>query len=357
MRSGYGRLSLAALARALPTPGTAHAREKRLHRFLRNRRLDFRVVSDGLAPLLLPAGRRFCPILLDQTKSGSTQALVAAVPYGGRALPLGCYTFDYPLTEPALRSQNELEHIFLLDLESSFPSGVIPIWVGDRGYARSLLLEQNQKETRVFVIRGRRGTVVTYKGQRQKLGELRAPANRAIRYSQVRYHAQREVPVDIIAYRDGGYEEPWYLLVPAGSAGWLKTEDVVALYRERMQIEQSFRDFKTHLGLRGLDLQVDISARMGRLLLAFCLVYILCVLLGDSPLGEQAREVFEIPRRRARHGTTRTLSFLSIATLMLSHPVWAEKSRALLVKIALRAILKKPLLSPSRIFLPRTKAP
>ncbi len=282
VRSGYGRLSLAALARALPTPGTAHAREKRLHRFLRNPRLDFRVVSDGLAPLLLPARQRFCPILLDQTQSGSTQALVAAVPYGGRALPLGCYTFDYPLTEPALKSQNELEHIFLLDLESSFPPGVIPVWSGDRGYARSLLLEQNETERRVFVIRGRPGTVVTDQGHRQKLGELRVSANQAIRYSHIRYHAQREVPVDIIAYWDPGYEEPWYLLVPAGSEGWLKTEEVVLLYRERMQIEQSFRDFKTHLGLRGLDLQVEIAARMGRLLLAFCLVYILCVLLGDS---------------------------------------------------------------------------
>lgn len=132
---------------------------------------------------------------------------------------------------------------------------------------------------------------------------------------------------------------------------------VVLLYRERMQIEQSFRDFKTHLGLRGLALQVDVAARMGRLLLAFCLVYILCILLGDSPLGEQARKAFEIPRRHARHGTTRTLSFLSIAMIMLSHPAWAEKARALLVKIALQAIWKQPLLSPSRISLPRAKGP
>jgi hypothetical protein len=41
VRSGQGRLSLAALARALPTQGTAHAQENRLHRFLKNSRLDF----------------------------------------------------------------------------------------------------------------------------------------------------------------------------------------------------------------------------------------------------------------------------------------------------------------------------
>jgi hypothetical protein len=93
LRSGQGHLSLAALARALPTEGTAHAREKRLHRFLKNPRLDFRTVTDSLA----------------------------AVPYAGRALPLGCYTFAYPLTELALKSQNQLEHIFLLDTEISLP--------------------------------------------------------------------------------------------------------------------------------------------------------------------------------------------------------------------------------------------
>ncbi|MBI1874640.1 MAG: hypothetical protein HYS05_12270, partial [Acidobacteria bacterium] len=48
-RSGHGRLSLGALFRVLPTAGTAHAREKRLRRFLENPRLDPRGVTGGLA--------------------------------------------------------------------------------------------------------------------------------------------------------------------------------------------------------------------------------------------------------------------------------------------------------------------
>ena len=87
-----------------------------------------------------------------------------------------------------------------------------------------------------------------------------------------------------------------------------------------MQIEQSFRDFKTHLGFRGLKLQTNIAPRMGRLLLAFCIAYVLCGLLGDSALGKQAKEVFEIPRYTPRHGATRTPSALSVAMLLLSHP-------------------------------------
>jgi hypothetical protein len=357
VRSGQGRLSLATLARALPTEGTAHSREKRLHRFLKNSRLDFRTVTGSLAAILLPPGRRFCPVILDQTQSGSAQALLAAVPYAGRALPVGCYTFAYPLTEPALQSQNQLEHIFLLDTEASLPSEVIAVWIGDRAYARSLLLQQSEQEQRPYIIRGRKETIVTHQGQRMKLAHLHAPPRKALRYEQVLYHAQRKVPVDVIVYEDPTYGEPWYLLVPVAYRPLLKTDRVVELYRERMQIEQSFRDFKTHLGLRGLNLQIDIAPRMGRLLLAFCLAYVLCILLGESPLGEEARKGFEIPRRIPRHGTRRTLSALSIAMLILSHPAWVERAIALLLKTIWKAIAQRPLLSPTHLYLPPTTGP
>jgi hypothetical protein len=357
VQSGQGRLSLAALARALPTEGTAHSREKRLHRFLKNSRLDFRTVTGSLAAILLPPGKRFCPVILDQTKSGSAQALLAAVPYAGRALPLGCYTFAYPLTDPAVKSQNQLEHIFLLDTEISLPLGVIAVWIADRAYARSLLLQQSEQEQRPYIVRGRKETIITYQGRRMKLGQLYAPPGKPLRYQNVFYHAHRKVPVDVIVYYDPTYQEPWYLLVPVAYRNLLETELVVNLYRERMQIEQSFRDFKTHLGLRGLNLQIDIAARMGRLLLAFCLAYILCVLLGESSLGQQARKGFEIPRHTARHGTRRTLSALSIAMLILSHPAWVERAIALLLKVIWRASQQRPLLSRTQLYLPQGRGP
>ena len=357
VRSGQGRLSLGVLARALPTEGTAHAREKRLDRFLKNSRLDFRTVTGSLATLLLPGGRRFCPVLLDQTKSGSAQALLAAVPYAGRALPLGCYTFAYPLAEPALKSQNQLEHVFLLDMEASFPAGLIPVWIGDRAYARSVLLHQNEQERRPYILRGRRETLITYQDRRMKLGQIPAPPGKLLRYENVLYHAQRKVPVDVIVYYDRSYQEPWYLLTPVAYRNLLPTQLVFALYGERMQIEQSFRDFKTHLGLRGLNLQVEIAPRMGRLLLAFCWAYILCVLLGQSPLGEEARSYFEIPRQTPRHGTRRTLSTLSMAMLILSHPAWVKRAIALLLNIIWKATARRALLSPTQIYLPHALGP
>ncbi len=147
------------------------------------------------------------------------------------------------------------------------------------------------------------------------------------------------------------------MLVPVAYRKLLETDLVVDLYRERMQIEQSFRDFKTHLGLRGLNLQIDIAPRMGRLLLAFCLAYILCVLLGESFLGQQARRAFELPRHSPRHGTRRTLSALSIAMLILSHPAWVQRAIALLLKVIWKASRQRALLSVTPLYLPQTLGP
>lgn len=336
-RSGHGRLSLAALYRVLPTAGTPHAREKRLHRMLNNRRLDPRGVTDGLARLIFGhRGRGLWPILFDQTACGTTQALLAGVPFQGRALPLALYTFEYPWQERAAGSQNILEHVFLLDLEDALPAGVRGVFIGDRGYARARLLRESQRERRLYVIRGRGGTQVEDQGRRMKLRELPCEAGRAVRYRAVFYQARERVPVDVVAFHDPAFQEPWWLLVPAGCEAILPTEMVVKLYRERMQVEQSFRDFKTHLGLRGLQLKVRVAERMGRLLLAFTIAYCLFLVLGVSREAAQARRDLEVPRRRPRHGTVRTLSVLSVAMQMLSHPRWRRQACSRLHAIAAR---------------------
>jgi DDE family transposase len=356
-RSGAGLLTLAALYRVLPSAGHPHSRENRLRRFLDNPRLEGRAVSTGLARLLFrPGPRRFVPILFDQTQAGATQALVVAVPFQGRALPLAVWTFTYPWRDRA-PSQNTFEEWCLTGVEASLPPGVIPVWIGDRGYARARLLGRCRREGRLFLLRGRGGTRVEYAGQSRKLKELPAPAEAPVRYPHVLYHATQRIPVDVVAYHDPAFREPWYLLVPANSAALWTPAAIVALYRERMQIEQSFRDFKTHLGLRGLRLQVRIAERMGRLLLAFCLAYALLLVLGDTAVGHAARQDLEIPRRSPRHGTARTQSVLSIARLMLNHPRHAARAFQALGRLLRRVTRGWPLLPAGLVYLPMGPGP
>ena len=125
------------------------------------------------------------------------------------------------------------------------------------------------------------------------------------------YHSQKREPLDLILYLGEGYQEPWYLLVPSGTS--LTAEEIVELYAKRMSIEQGFRDWKTHLGVRGLVFYGDNPApRLTRLLLAFSLSYLLCLALGSTEEALVVRALVEIPRRKPRHGTTRTLSVLCL---------------------------------------------
>lgn len=344
-RSGQGKLSLAALSRCLPMAGTAHAREKRLHRFLANWRLDPKGVSGGLARMIFGRrGRGLWPVVFDQTKAGSAHALVAGIPFAGRVLPLLAYTFEYPWKESAVASQNQLEEIFLAEVETALPAGVRGVFIGDRGYGRASLLRHSQMVGRLFVIRGRVGTRVEWRNRRLKLGELACAPGAACRYRGVRYQAQQRVPVDVVVYHDPHFQQPWYLLVPPDSAAVLPTKTVVALYRERMQVEQGFRDFKTHLGLRGLQLKVNVAERTGRLLLAFFLAYTFALCLGASADVEAARPELETPRHRPRHGTTKTLSVLSLACLALSLPPWRDRARSALAALANAVTHGRPLL-------------
>src|SRR2546429_899569 len=103
-----------------------------------------------------------------------------------------------------------------------------------------------------------------------------------------------------------------------------------------LQIEQCFRDWKSHLGLRGLHLQVQKSERLLRVLMGFTLAYLIVLLLGTDPFAEKLRPYFEQQRRKPRHGTCKVLSVLSIALQVLSDSRWEQRARKRLIEILAR---------------------
>jgi hypothetical protein len=188
----------------------------------------------------------------------------------------------------------------------------------DRGYARVALFIHLREEGIPFLCRAKRSVMIYLQGQTkgQTLGRFKIKPGQLLRYS-VLYHSQKKEPLDLIIYFGKGYQEPWYLLVPSETS--LTAEQIVELYAKRMSIEQGFRDWKTHLGVRGLIFYGDNPApRLTRLLLAFSLSYLLCLALGSTEEAQAVRIFVEIKRHKPRHGTTRTLSVLSIGILRLS---------------------------------------
>jgi len=160
----------------------------------------------------------------------------------------------------------------------------------------------------------------TEKGKtyQRSLARLKYSLGKPRRYRSCLYQGKREIEVDVVLYRERNFKEPWFLLLPSGQEDILPSERVVELYRRRMNIEVTFRDFESHLGLRGLSLRVRKGERLDRLLGVMILAYILLLVLGVSEIGRSLRDKIEILRPKARHGTRKTLSVLTISLFAIS---------------------------------------
>jgi hypothetical protein len=330
-RSGNGWLTLCALSRTLPLDESEKARSKRLYRLLRNPCLNGTEMTPLLVRLALGKNPRgWVPIVVDQTTLRGTQVIMAGVRVARRVLPVAFACFEYSQIR---KSQNILENSLLELIAACLPLGCKPVYVMDRGYARASLLKRLRSLNIPFVIRGRSNTIVRSGRRRLSLGRLARRRGRACRYSHAAYQDSTQEPVDVVVFHDPAFKEPWFLLVPPGSQEQLPTEDVVQLYRERMHIELTFRDWKTHLGVRGLRLQVDATQRLSRLLLALSIAYILAVLLGAGELAGAVRAHAEVRRCKPRHGTTRRLSALTIGILALSLARFAKSVQRELARL------------------------
>ena len=323
-RSGNGGLTLGALSRALPLQEGEQARGKRLARLLRNEGVEGSAMTPYLVRLALGAAPPdWVPIVVDQTWLRGTPTLMAGILVANRVLPVAFTGFDYP----GLRtSQNALEEALLLLVVGSLPPGCKPLFVMDRGYARAALLKTLRELGIPYLIRGRATTLVSFRGSWRALGRLPHRPGEPVRYRAADQSRARE-PVDVVIFRDPAFREAWYLLVPPDSACALPTEEVIALYRRRMHIELTFRDWKTHLGLRRLRLEVDIPQRLGRWVLVLTIAYLVAVLLGAGPAARRVRRDCEVLRPTPRHGTRRRLSALSVAILLLSLARFAGLAR------------------------------
>jgi len=315
-RSGNGRLSLSAIARALYAEGTQKSRFKRLSRFLNNNLFSSEVIVPYLIYFVIGVPKEFfIPVVVDQTTIGTVQVLMAGVLFSGRVLPVAFACFVY---EKLYKSQNMFEAGFLTLIIGSFPAGHKPVFIMDRYYGRLQLIRTLNRINGLYIARGKSNVILWTGNKARALARFPYKAGKAIRYSNIMYRKDRKEPIDLVIYYEKGFKDVWYLIVPAGSEELLPTDEVVRLYRARMQIEQGFRDWKTHLGVRGLKLQVNRDIRLNRLLFALTVAYILIILLGASKLGVSLRKRFETQRTKPRHGTTRSLSVLTLGSVMLS---------------------------------------
>jgi hypothetical protein len=308
------RLCLTTLAKAFPRPPTRRGaapkhellhRLKRLSRFLGNEQVDPVALQLAWVPGVL--ARRGHPrvigLVMDWTAwdaqllglvGGGTrpyQVLTIGVPRRGRVLPLLSVVYERDQL-PARGSQNRWEEEALAQVLRALPLTVHPFVIGDRGFGRAEFIAFCQKWGVGYVLRVRRKAQITpATGPAWKLGtEGLRPGERrwvpAVRYGTFN-NRPRELWINLActwcpppgrrAKRGKEYQEPWYLATSLRSL-----REAVAWYRQRMWLEETFKDFHSGFGLDAT--RISTARRLGRLLAALTLAVAWLYLL-DLPEG------------------------------------------------------------------------
>lgn len=257
------RLILMDLARTWPGAERVRAPLKRLDRLLGNGHLagEREGIYAAMARWLIRGDRPVIVIDWSELKTdGRFHLLRAGIPVGGRTLTV---------LEAVYRTQNSprAEKQFLKRLKALLPEGVKPILVTDAGF-RAPWFRQVQRLGWEYVgrVRGRtrvqldaegpwidgRTLYPTARRQPQRWADAAMVRNHPVACTLVLYHRRpqgRHVltrkGVRLHSYRSDKAarreREPWLL---ATSLTDCRAPQVVALYKKRMQIEESFRDLK-----------------------------------------------------------------------------------------------------------------
>ncbi|MCX7597477.1 MAG: transposase [Armatimonadetes bacterium] len=250
-------LVLSQLALVMEGPKRHAHRLKRLFRFLSNPRFPAQQVMDRLAmhnlAAALQVGARKI-VLFDVTHLTENLAvLAAAIALRGRAVPLALWAYD---PQQLQRSLNTVTHELLAHLRAQLGPFIA---VADRGFGHAWPVRACRQLGVDFVLRIRGNVIITAAGRTAPAKDF-TPRRGTAFYPNARYGLHHRLQVNFVAV---AAQDPWLLIT--------SLEDfrrAPKLYSQRMQIEQTFRDLKTHLGLKNLcltsprRLQVLLGARI-----------------------------------------------------------------------------------------------
>ncbi|GAC1668053.1 MAG: IS4-like element ISSfl9 family transposase [Candidatus Dormibacteraceae bacterium] len=323
-----GRLVPASVGRHLPGAARPKHGIKCVDRLLGNAhmRRDLLYVYCAIAHHLLYECKQ--PIVLvDWTQvTGDHQALVAAVPIGGRALPI--YVEVHPLKK---LGNGAVEKRFLCSLKAILPAGCRPVVVTDAGFKGPFFQAVREQQ---WDFAGRiRGTTtaIAPDGRSWSKDELYCRAAIAAKdLGPFDLFTKQRIPCRLVLVRKrrkpgrrppppGNLEEremrkaahdPWLLAtsLAAGDADY-----VVSLYAKRMQIEETFRDAKNHrFGWSLRDVRTRSRHRAAVLLMLATLALLAVTLIGLSAEQRGLHRAYQANTRKRR-----VLSFFVLACAIL----------------------------------------
>jgi hypothetical protein len=191
------------------------------------------------------------------------RSLWIMLPLGGRAVPLAFWLA--PLKMGGKGAQRALEDHALTQLRAWLPARRRVLLIGDRGFRGRDRMRFLQRQRFQFILRVTGDTMVQIEGQWVRLQAVAPALGERRQWAGVLYGKEKpheRLAVNLVAVRQA-LPEPKLVLTNKGkktkktveeTSWFLATDlplstDAVALYQQRMQIEQSFRDSKGLLGL------------------------------------------------------------------------------------------------------------
>lgn len=287
------RAGEAAIARGMLSATTVRHRIKRIWRFCKNPCVRPELVMLCLVRWLVPEG---CPtvVALDWTYLTDYVMLAAKVAVAGRAVPVAWTVTRKGLFDKDKNSRNTIELDLIRRLHDAM-DGRRWILVADRGFARADLIRTLQNWGVEFVIRAQTGTWAEMEGFSARLYNLKCEPGKAKRYDGIRYHKTMRVKVSLVTTHAEPAPEAWYLLTNVEG----EARAICGLYRQRMWIEEAFRDAKGNLGLKKVWLAT--GERMERMMIVVALAMVIAILTGLKWRREHHGQDPQLTTKRKGH--------------------------------------------------------
>ena len=260
---------LNAIARCLPLKVSDKQKQKHLLRFLER---DYPIPSVMKQWALFVLRKVYgnsnskVVLLIDETDLlFSYKAIVVAIPFRMRAIPIYWKVYTNEQIQNILYlSHNTLVWNFLHDVKSVQHQALGKrrrfIWVFDRGFADVKLMIRLKTWRVGFIIRVRRNVGVEVQGYVGQLGQFQ----RRGYFENIVYHKDKRIRVNLYCAWYESYNEPMLLVSNQAC-------NLLLLYRQRMKIEEAFRDLKSLFGFRDLVLKDDCQQRVE-------LLWLMCVM-------------------------------------------------------------------------------
>ncbi len=342
------RLTLSDMGRGLTGPVAVKHNIKRIDRLLGNGLLHIEI------PKLYEALARQCldgismPLIVidwsDLTLDRKWQLLRASAAIEGRSMTL--YEEVHPQSSA---TSSSVHQAFLTRLAAMLPLGCVPILITDAGFRGAWFRLVNRMGWH-WIGRIRNRDMVspadndTWAGCKTLYTRATAKAKSLGQYNYVRNHPVLCSLVLIKRIKRDRHKmsrlgklvhssrslknaraqrEPWLLAV-SQKLDHLSAQAVVAVYAQRMQIEESFRDLKSERF--GLGFSANRSTqknRLGVLLLVACLASFVLRLIGELGKARQMEFQFQSNTRRSRP----VLSVITLALQLVQHGMAAFPPR------------------------------